>query len=138
MYRSFLLASALAAAFMANAQTVHQVMVLNEGYYDNTAQTQVVPVTLGSYDPVLGTYQTVATIANARFGNHVLVEGDVIYVAADSFLTKYDANNYTLLGQAIVHGIRRFAIWNDELICTLGEVGGLSHYCEVSSRPGRC
>ena len=55
-------------------------------------------------------------------------------LAADSFLLKYDADNYTLLDQAIVHGIRRFAIWNDEIICTQGEVGGLPHYCEVRDR----
>ena len=55
MNRSFLLAPALAAAIFANAQqTVHQVMVLNEGRYDSAAGQQAVPATLGSYHPVMG------------------------------------------------------------------------------------
>lgn len=132
MYRSFLLASALATALAANAQTtVHQVVVLNEGHYDFGSGLQDVPVTLGSYDPASGTYQTVATIDNARFGNHVKVDNGVIYVAADSFLLKYDADSYALLGSTVLTGVRRFAIWNDQLIVTRGELGGLDHYVDV-------
>ncbi len=135
MYRSFLFCSALAATAFANAQqVVHQVVVLNEGYFNFNTQTQDVPVSLGAYDPVAGTYSTVATIADARFGNHVAVENEVIYVSADQRLLKYDANNYTLLDEASVPGIRRFAIWNDALVITRGEVGGLPHYCEVRDK----
>ena len=135
MYRSFLLASALAAAFMANAQSyTHQVLVLNEGYFNFQTQLQEVPVTLGSYLPGTGVYQTVATIADARFGNHVAVEGDFIFVAADQRLLKYDANTYALVDEASVPGIRRFAFWENEIVITRGEVGGLSHYCEVRDK----
>ncbi len=135
MVRSFLLAPALAAAFMANAQqAVHQVLVLNEGYYDNTAQSQVVPVSLGSYDPSTGIYQTVATINGARFGSDVEVDGNVIYVAADTLLLKFDANNYAPLGQAVVRGIRKIAIWNSEVLITRGELGGLPHYFEARDK----
>lgn len=132
MYRSLTTASLLAAALTLNAQTtVHQVLVLNEGYYDMGTQTQVVPVSLGSYDAATGIYQTVATVANARFGNHVAVDNGSIYLAADSFLLKYDADNFQLLDQAIVRGIRHFAIADDRIVCTQGEVGGLPHYVEV-------
>ncbi len=132
MYRTLTTASLLAAVLTLNAQTtVHQVLVLNEGYYDMSTQTQVVPVSLGSYDPAAGTYQTVVTIADARFGNHVAVDNGAIYVAADSFLLKYDADNFQLLDQTIVHGIRHFAVADDRIVCTQGEVGGLSHYVEV-------
>lgn len=135
MYRPFLFSAACVAALFSNAQQyVHQVLVLNEGYYDVSAQSQVVPVTLGSYDPATGVYQTVATIDNARFGNHVAVDGDVVYVAADHRLLKFDANTFVLLAEADVPGIRRFDVWNDELVITLGEVGGLSHYCEVRDK----
>lgn len=135
MYRSFLLASALAAAVTGNAQqSVHQVLVLNEGYFDFNTQTQVVPVTLGSYDPATGTYSTVATITDARFGNHVAVDGGQVYVSADHRLLKYDANTFALLDEAEVTGIRRFAIWNDAIVITRGEVGGLPHYCEVRDK----
>lgn len=135
MYRSFLFSSALTATAFANAQqVVHQVVVLNEGYYNFNTQTQDVPVSLGAYDPVAGTYSTVATIGDARFGNHVAVENEVIYVSADQRLLKYDANTYTLLDEATVPGIRRFAIWNDALVITRGEIGGLPHYCEVRDK----
>ncbi len=135
MYRSFLLASALATAFLSSAQSyTHQVLVLNEGYFNFQTQLQEIPVTLGSYVPGTGVYQTVATISDARFGNHVAIEGDFIYVAADQRLLKYDANTYTLLDEAMVPGIRRFAFWENEIVITLGEVGGLSHYCEVRDK----
>lgn len=135
MYRSFLLASALAATAFANAQQyVHQVLVLNEGYFNFNTQTQDVPVTLGTYDPANGTYTTVATITDARFGNHVAVDGDAVYVAADHRLLKYDANTFTLLDEADVPGIRRFAFWNDAIVITRGELGGLPNYCEVRDK----
>ncbi len=120
---------------MLSAQTyVHQVLVLNEGYFNFNTQTQEVPVSLGSYDPATGTYQSVATITGARFGNFVAVDGSAIYVSADDQLLKYDANNYTLLDQATVPGIRRFAFHNNEMVITLGEVGGLPHYVEVRDK----
>jgi len=135
MYRSFLLAPALAASCIVSAQqVVHQVLVLNEGYYDNTAHVQVVPVSLGSYDPSSGIYQTVATINGARFGSDVEVDGNVIYVAADTLLLKFDANNYAPLGQTVVHGIRKIAIWNSEVLITRGELGGLPHYFEARDK----
>ena len=55
-----------------------------------------------------------ATITDARFGNHVAVDGDAVYVAADHRLLKYDANTFTLLDEADVPGIRRFDFWNDD------------------------
>ncbi len=120
---------------MLSAQTyVHQVLVLNEGYFNFNTQTQEVPVSLGSYEPATGTYQAVATINGARFGNFVAVDGSAIYVSADDQLLKYDANNYTLLDQATVPGIRRFAFHNNEMVITLGEVGGLPHYVEVRDK----
>lgn len=135
MYRSLLSSSLLAIGLAASAQQyVHQVVVLSEGYFDFGTQTQVTPVTLYSYDPAQGTTQPVAVINNARFGTHVQVEGPFIYVAADSFLLKYDADTYTLLDQEIVTGIRRFDFWNDYLILSRGEVGGLPHYLEVRDK----
>ncbi len=135
MFRSFFVSTALAAASVLSAQTyVHQVLVLNEGYFNFNTQTQEVPVSLGSYDPATAAYQSVATITGARFGNFVAVEGNAIYVSADDQLLKYDANNFTLLDQATVPGIRRFAFHGNEMVITLGEVGGLPHYVEVRDK----
>lgn len=133
MYRSsFSMFALLALLSSSRAQTeVHQVLVLNEGYYDFNTQMQMVPVTLGSYDPLGMTYQTVATITGARFATDVQVHDGAIYVAADDQLLKYDPDTYQLLGQAAVTGIRKLAFWNDQVLITRGESGGLDHYFEV-------
>ncbi|QQR85974.1 MAG: hypothetical protein IPJ76_15400 [Flavobacteriales bacterium] len=135
MYRSILTSGLLAVATWAGAQQyVHQVLVLSEGYFDFNTQTQVEPVKLFAYDPVLGTTTAVATITGPRFGTHVQVHGGHIYVGADNLLLKYDADTYALVDQETVQGIRRFDFWNDKLILSRGEVGGLPHYLEVRDK----
>ena len=136
MFRSLLSAGFLALVLQGSAQSfVHQVVVLNEGYFDYFGtQEQVVPVTLGSYDPATGSYQTVATITGPRFGSDVLVHDGSIYVAADDRVLRYDLDTYDLLGEAMVSGVRKLAVWNDLLLITRGELGGLAHYFEVRDR----
>lgn len=136
MYRSFLSAGMLAIVLQGNAQAyLHQVLVLNEGYYDFFGGGgQLVPVTLGSYDPVTGNYTTVATIEGPRFGSDVLVDGASIYVAADNKVLRFDADSYALLGEAEVPGVRKLAVWNDQLLITRGELGGLDHYFEARDK----
>lgn len=132
MYRSLLFAATCGFVAQATAQSyVHQVFVLNEGYFNMNTQTQEVPVSLGSYDPATGIYQTVATIAGQRFASDVDLANSAVYVAADGALLKYDADTYTLLDQAPVPGIRKIALWNDQVLITRGELGGLAHYFEV-------
>jgi len=132
MYRSLFFAATCGLVAQATAQSyVHQVFVLNEGYYNVNTQTQEVPVSLGSYDPATSFYQTVATILGQRFASDVDLAGDAVYVAADGALLKYDADSYALLDQATVPGIRKIALWNDQVLITRGELGGLDHYFEV-------
>ncbi len=120
------------ASFGVYAQEfVHQVLVLNEGHNDFSTGQQLVPVSIGKYDPVAATYSQVLTIPNARFGSDILVNDQAIFVAADSFLLKYDRDSFQLLDQEVIVGIREFAEWNGSLVITRGEVGGLSHYAEV-------
>jgi len=136
MYRSFLSAGLLAFALLGNAQSyVHQVLVLNEGYFDYFGEGgQLVPVTLGSYDPLNGTYTTVVTIAGPRFGSDVLVDEGSIYVAADDRVLRYDADSYALLEETEIAGVRKIAVWNDQLLLTRGELGGLDHYFEARNK----
>jgi outer membrane protein assembly factor BamB len=134
MYRRSLSVLAFSSLLLANAQEhVHQVLVLNEGYFNWSEQQQVVPVTLGSYDPATGSYQTVATITGSRFGSDVHCAAGFIYVAADERLLKYDADSYQLLAEAAVPGIRKIDVHGDHVLVTRGELGGLSHYFEVRS-----
>jgi Secretion system C-terminal sorting domain len=136
MYRSFLSCAALAAALFLNAQQeVHQVIVLSEGYYDNFGGGgQLVPVTLGSYDPEAGTFQTVATLTGPRFGSDVIVDGSSVYVAADDRIVRFDADSYAETGLVLVQGVRKLAIWGEKLLLTRGELGGLDHYFEVRDK----
>jgi len=136
MYRSFLSSLALGVALFAGAQQqVYQVFALSEGYYDYiNGGGQLVPVTLGSYDPVAGTYTTVVTISGPRFGSDVLVDGGSVYVAADDRILRYDADTYTETGMTMVQGVRKLAVWGDRLLLTRGELGGLDHYFEVRDK----
>ena len=91
----------------------HQVFVLNDGYQDYVTEEIIVPVTLGTYDPVNETYTIVDTIDGARFASDILIEGQFVYVAADKDLLKYDKDTYQLISSQQVIGIRNIAIWND-------------------------
>lgn len=126
----------MALAVLGTAQSyVHQVFVLNEGYYDYFGgQGQLVPVSLGSYDPALGTYTTVAVFEGPRFGSDVLVHDGTVYVAADDRILMLDADDFSTLATTSVTGVRKLAIWNDQLLLTRGELGGLSHYFEARDR----
>ncbi len=112
----FLLASVCSAS-----DYVHRVIVLNEGHYDYVNMVQTVPVTVGSYNPYLGTYTVFDTIENARFATHVVVNGPDIFVAADDQLIRYDANTYQQLASTTVPGIRKIAVWNNQLLISKGE-----------------
>ncbi len=100
---------------------VHKVIILNEGKYDYVNQVQIVPVTLGVYDPTARVYTSVDTIRNARFGSHVMVDGLNIYVAADNKIIRYDADSYQRLSTATLPGVRKLAVWNNQLLVSRGE-----------------
>ncbi len=128
-----LLVAVVAAAFSSQAQTyVHQVFILNEGRFDYINNVQAVPVTVGSYVPQISVYNEFATISNARFATDLVVTDNYFYVAADSFLIKYDKNSLQELDQQIVYGIRKMAIADGKIVVTRGDyLGLLSSYAQV-------
>jgi hypothetical protein len=107
---------------LASAQEsyVHQIIFLNEGWYDFANDTLAIPPSLGSYDPATNTYQVFDEIPEADFASEVLVD-DVIYVAADNLLITYDKHNLTRLQQVSIPGIRGMAIWQDQLLVSRGD-----------------
>jgi len=108
--------------FTTSAQEyVHQVLVLNEGYFDYTLSQSVVPPTIGVYSPTTQTYMDVDTLHNARFASDLVIDANYFYVAADNTLYKYDKNTYDLLTSQQVDGIRNMAVWNDKIIITRGD-----------------
>ena len=132
MRRRLLTAVAFSFTLYASAQNyVHQVYVLNEGYFNWQTQEQQVPVSLGSFDPATGAYQQLMNIEGSRFASDLLVDEQFVYVAADARLLKFSKDDHALIAEADVIGIRKLAIWNDLLLITRGELGGLPHYFEV-------
>src|SRR5690242_10274705 len=121
------------ALFNANAQTeVYRVIVLNEGHYDYTNQIQTVPVTIGSYNPGSRIYQTFDTIYNARFATCVIIDGNSIYAAVDSFIIQYDKTTYQEINRTVLRGVRKLAVWNNQLLASRGEyLMTFSSYFEV-------
>jgi hypothetical protein len=100
---------------------VHQVYVLNEGYFDYNSNTILEPVTLGSYDPLTGVYSVVDTIENMRFGSDIFIHGDFTYVAADSKILKYNKLTNQLVGTIDCPGVRNIVVENNYLMATRGE-----------------
>jgi hypothetical protein len=115
----------IAAVQFSKAQyTMNQVIVLNSGQYGG-------PVTVGTYNPTTHVYQTFDSIPTARFSSYVIIDSGFIYVAADSFLIKYDLNTKAKLYTAVVQGIREIAVWNDKLVVTRGQTNPLPSYVQI-------
>lgn len=106
---------------LAAQDFINQVLVLNEGYYNYSDSSIEVPVVIGSYNPTTQTYVNLDTINGARFASDLVIDGDFYYVAADSFLIKYDLNTHQRIATATVPGIRNIAISENNLFVTRGE-----------------
>jgi hypothetical protein len=76
----------------------------------------------------------VSTITGPRFGSDVLADDGIVFVAADDRVLRFDADTYQPLGEAMVAGVRKLAIWGDALLITRGELGGLPHYFEARDK----
>ncbi len=110
---------------------VNQVLVLNEGKFGQNE----FPVTLGSYDPTTQNYEVVDTIEGARFASDMVINGDNIFVMADTLLLKYDLNSFEVLSTQTVVGGRNIAVVDDKLFITRGEYGvDFSSYLKVFSK----
>lgn len=109
------------------AQTAKQVIVLNEGYYNWSTQTQVVPVTLGAYDVALKTYTSFDTIPAAQFASDVIIDDNYIYAATSVGIYKYNKNSKQFVTNNTATGIRKMCVWNNQLLVSRGDIG-LNNY----------
>lgn len=115
-------------SFHTQAQEyVHQVIILNEGYFDYTLNQSVVPPTIGFYDPQTEVYSTIDTLSNARFASDLIVTDDFIYVAADNTLYQYDKFSSSLLQTQQVDGIRNLTVWQDKIIVSRGDYDNVTY-----------
>ena len=122
----------LAICQLVSAQEiVNQVLILNEGKFGQNE----LPVTLGSYDPATQHYEVVATIEEARFASDMVINGDNIFIMADSLLLKFDLNSFEVLSTQTVVGGRNIAVVDDKLFISRGEYGvDFSSYLQVFSK----
>lgn len=123
-FTRLLMPCVIAIAFAPNAFAqayIHQVLVLNEGYYNFQTNQIETPVTVGSYDPVSNVYTTVNTLEGARFASDLKVAGDFYYVAADNQLLKFDRNTHVEVASQTVPGIRKIAVSDALIVVTRGE-----------------
>ena len=118
-------ASLLFSSVFANP-TLRQVVVLNEGPFGG-------PVTVGSYDPNTHQYNNFATVP-AAFASAVIIDGNSIYVAADSLLLQYDLISKQLLHQVTVKGVRELCVWNNQLLVTRADIASLPSYFQVYNK----
>ncbi len=110
-----------AVQFAVASDYVKNVIVLNEGHYDYTNMVQTVPVTIGAYDPSTHVYAAFDTIQQAQFATCVIVDTNFIFAAADSFLVKYDRFTHQRLDVKIIQGMRKLAVWNNQLLVSRGQ-----------------
>lgn len=112
----------LIASIQVQAQNyVHQVLVVNEGYFDYQTNQILTPVTIGSYNPSTQQYNVVDTLENMRFASDLIIDGNFYYVASDSKIFKFDLNTHQELASVNCPGVRNLAISNNHLVATRGE-----------------
>jgi hypothetical protein len=121
MKKSLLFIFALSTGIASAQNYLHQALILNEGYQDYTTGQIVVPVTVGSYNPVTQQYLSVDTLNGMRFASDLIIDQGYYYVAADTKIFKFDLNTHAQIASVDCPGVRNLAVYQDKLIATRGE-----------------
>jgi len=115
----------------AQQNYVHQVIVVNEGRYDYIADSQVTFPSIGAYDPVSGNYENFDTIYEMRWASDVVVDSQNIYVAGDTLLLVYNKDTYQKINAVGISGIRKLALWKDQILVSRKSGFGYSAYFQA-------
>ena len=121
MKKALITFSLFASTWSFAQNQLHQVLVVNEGYFDYQTGQIMEPVTIGSYQPSTQVYQVVDTLENMRFASDLVIDGGYYFVAADSKIFKMDLNTHQEIAAITCPGVRNLAIYQDKLIATRGE-----------------
>jgi hypothetical protein len=121
MKKALITLSLFASSWSFAQNQLHQVLVVNEGYFDYQTNAILEPVTIGSYNPVSQQYQVVDTLENMRFASDLVIDGNFYYVAADSKIFKMDLNTHQEIASVSCPGVRNLAVYQNKLIATRGE-----------------
>lgn len=117
------------------AQSLKQVLILNEGSFDFVNNKIIVPVSVGSYDPTSKQYTTLFDIPNARFASDIKLDGSTFWVAADQYLNQYQLSDNKLIRSKIVEGVRKVEFYQDYVIVTKGEYNKtLDSYVQILNK----
>lgn len=125
------------------AQAPRQVIIANGGVFSTTNMVRI-----AAWNQSNGNYFLFDSLA-ASSVQDVIVDGNIAYVAADSFVVKYDIDSYTRLALLDLSGVRQLAIFDDKLIVTRGfgassdfvkilNTSDLSEVASVSAVPAQC
>lgn len=109
-----LIFSASLIGHSVSAQTPHHVLVGNGGQFGPANH-----VTVASWEISTGIYEVFDSIP-ASSVQDLITSGQFAWLAADSFLVKYDLSNYQRLDSVIVPGIRKLATYQGLVLATRG------------------
>lgn len=121
MKKALITLSLFASTWSFAQNQLHQVLVVNEGYFDYQTGSIIEPVTIGRYVPTTQQYQVVDTLENMRFASDLVIDGNFYYVAADSKIFKMDLNTHQEIASVSCPGVRNLAVYQNKLIATRGE-----------------
>jgi hypothetical protein len=121
MKKALITFSLFASSWSFAQNQLHQVLVVNEGYYDYQTGAILEPVTIGSYNPTTQQYQVVDTLENMRFASDLVIDGNFYFVAADAKIFKMDLNTHQEIASVSCSGVRNLALYQDKLVATRGE-----------------
>ena len=108
-------------SFSISSQSSENLLILNEGYFDFTNQEIVEPVSIGVYNTNSQVYQEVIVIDGVRFASDMIVDGDILYVAADNKIIKYQIGSFEYIDEVEMQGARNLLIHNDHLFVSRGD-----------------
>ncbi len=121
MKKALITLSLFASSWSFAQNQLHQVLVVNEGYFDYQTGAILEPVTIGSYNPTTQLYQVVDTLENMRFASDLVIDGNFYFVAADSKIFKMDLNTHQEIASVSCPGVRNLAVYQNKLVATRGE-----------------
>ena len=116
MIRNLLFSIFCFCSIYVQAQSeINQVIIANGGQFGNPTEQ----CNLASFNPVTSTYTVFDTIP-VNSVQHLLVEGNHLYVAAQNFIVKYDLDTYERLFIADFPGLstHQLALFEDKLLAT--------------------
>jgi hypothetical protein len=118
-YKNLFFLAFLLPAFTLSAQyKVKQVLIANGGVFFGPGNQ----ITVGSYDPVKKKYALFDSVPGNNV-NQVLVNGNVGFMATDSFLVSYDLDNLKRINLTVVNGLRHIAIYKEMIAASIGSDG---------------